>query len=97
MTGIIRRYHEANGFKEHKMTALNVGRPTTVYIREEIRQEIKRRGMTVTGAFQAGWEAIQNQVKYAARVESMETELADMHRNIRAYQRMLQDQNGAKK
>lgn len=73
------------------MTYENLRKPTTVYVPEAIRNQIKAKGMTISGAFLAGWEAIQDRVKYAARIEELEADNRDMARNIRSMQRMLQD------
>lgn len=67
---------------------------TTVYIPWDIRSEIRKRGMTVTGAFLAGWEAIQDRQKYAAKIVELETDVAEMRTNIRGYQRMLAELQG---
>ena len=69
----------------------NVQKQTTVYITDTIRAEIKSRGMTVSGAFFAGWEAIQDRIKYAARIEELETEQREMRQNVANYQRMIQE------
>lgn len=69
----------------------NVRKQTTIYIPEGIRLQVKSKGMTVTGAFLAGWEAIQDRVRYAARIEELEADNRDMARNIRSMQRMLAD------
>jgi len=66
-------------------------KPTTVYLSNVIRRGIKSKGMTVSGAFVAGWEAIGDRVKYAARIEELEADNRDMARNIRAMQRMIQE------
>jgi len=68
-----------------------VKEPTTVYLPKRIKQQVKAKGMTLTGAMLAGWEAIQDRVKYAARIEQLEEENRDMGRNIRSMQRMLQE------
>lgn len=80
-----------NGVGEQKMEAIDVPRATTVYVPDRIRREIKLRGMTVTGAFLTGWDAIEGQRKYAAQIEQLTTETVEMQRNIRGYQRMIQD------
>lgn len=69
----------------------NLRKQTTVYITDEIRKEIQLRGMTVSGAFLAGWDAIQNQIKYAARIEELEEDSRDMRKNLATYERMVQD------
>lgn len=62
---------------------------TTVHIPKYIREEIKNRGMTVSGAFLAGWTAIQDRVKYSIRIEELEAENREMQQNIRTAQRQL--------
>lgn len=68
-----------------------LGKQTTFFLPDEIRREIHARDMTINGAFLAGWKAIQNQVKYAARIEELEEDNRDMMKNIRSMQRMMTD------
>lgn len=66
-------------------------KPTTIYIHPDLRNQIKLAGMTVSGAMLAGWEAIADRKKYAARISELEEENRDMQRNIRSMQRMMAD------
>ena len=62
---------------------------TSIDIPEEIYTEVRKRGMTLKGAFLMGWAALNERILLNERIRDLERELKEREQNIAKYQRAL--------